>query len=149
MPLGASDALLTSTLCLLVRCSWEAWEGHPHRNTTVRWQGHSGVLRAVSGSATGTVHECTALPDIMTHPPARWDALNPPLLHVALQTINTFVSLQSCAHDCLLHALLPPQVTKTVDKNSKEVQQAAERQQPVKSGLDAFLAEVEKKRKVG
>ena len=58
----------------------------------------------------------------------------------------------SFASSCTPHSTLhTTQVTLQVEKDSKEAKKAAERaaKPPPQSGLDAFLAEVEKKKKVG
>lgn len=59
--------------------------------------------------------------------------------------------LSFCHSIARAHIRTCAQVTLQKDKNSKEAQKAAERaaKPPPTSGLDAFLAEVEKKKKVG
>ena len=61
-----------------------------------------------------------------------------------LQTRPALALLSPLSH---VNPPLPPQVSVTVDEGSKEAAKAAERAAP-KSGLDAVLADLEKKKKV-
>eukprot|EP00967_Tisochrysis_lutea_P029883 scaffold35002_cov16-Tisochrysis_lutea.AAC.3 len=71
-------------------------------------------------------------------------------VHVMVFQVRMQIDKASkCAHQ-VVH-VMALQVTMQLDKNSKEAQKAAQRaaKPPPSSGLDAFLAEVEKKKKVG
>lgn len=79
--------------------------------------------------------------------PGMYAIMHDLILDTFLHCMNVFVCTEPSVM-LLLLCMISDQVTVEVDKDSKEAQKAAERSKPPATGLDAFLSEIEKKKKV-